>query len=346
MYLKNLALIQFKNYQHAKLAFSDEVNCFFGENGAGKTNLLDAIHYICLTKSAFNSVDLLQIKHDHHFFTLKAEVGVQGKSLNVNCVFEAGKKKRMEINGKWYGKLSDHIGLLPIVMIAPDDTVIITGGSEDRRKFFDNMMCQTDKTYLQQLIRYQHFLKQRNALLKHFAEGKGVDKKQLEPYNRELINLSRSIFISRDTFTKNFRPLFKSHYEALSGAKEKVSIQYKSDVQSPEFEREFTFSLEKDLQNKRTGKGIHKDDFLFDLEGHPLKKYGSQGQKKSYLISLKLAQFFIFKEIKQTKPVLLLDDIFDKLDESRIGHLMKSVSKKEFGQIFITDARPERSRKI
>ncbi|MEX2512030.1 MAG: DNA replication and repair protein RecF [Cyclobacteriaceae bacterium] len=346
MYLKNLELIQFKNYQHSKLDFSEEVNCFFGDNGAGKTNLLDAIHYICLTKSAFNSVDQLQIKHDHHFFTLKGEVWVQGKSLNVNCVFEAGKKKRMELNGKWYTKLSDHIGLFPIVMIAPDDTVIITGGSEERRKFFDNMMCQTDKTYLHRLIRYQHFLKQRNALLKKFSEGKSLDKNQIEPYNCELINLSKTIFKARDTFCNNFQPLFSSHYKAISGAKEQVSIQYKSDVQSPEFEMEFSLSLEKDLQNKRTGKGIHKDDFLFDLEGYPIKKFGSQGQKKSFLISLKLAQFFIFKEIKQTKPVLLMDDIFDKLDESRIGHLMERVAKKEFGQLFITDARPERSRKI
>jgi len=344
MYLKNLELIQFKNYQHEKLDFSFEVNCFFGENGAGKTNLLDAIHYLCLTKSAFNAMDSQQIKHNHHFFTLKGEVKIQNRILAVSCIMESGKKKKIEVNGKPYSKLSDHIGLLPVVLIAPDDTVIINGGSEERRKFIDSMMCQTDKVYMQKLIKYHHYLKQRNALLKQFAEGKTLDKVLMEPFDRQIVSLSKSLFLDRSSFIEKFIPIFNNHYKAISGNKENVSMDYQSDVQNPDFKRDFDSSLDRDITNKRTGKGIHKDDFNFKLSGYPLKKYGSQGQKKSFLISLKLSQFFIFKEIKQTKPLLLLDDIFDKLDDLRINHLLDRVAKQEFGQIFITDARPERSR--
>ncbi|SEJ18930.1 DNA replication and repair protein RecF [Cyclobacterium xiamenense] len=346
MHLKNLELIQFKNYEREQLEFNAEVNCFFGENGAGKTNLLDAIHYLCLTKSAFLPLDSHHIRHQGSFFTLKAVFERENKTLSVTCAFESNKKKRLEVNGKPHDRLSEHIGLLPLVMIAPDDTQIITGGSEERRKFFDGMICQTDSHYLQLLIRYQHYLKQRNALLKRLAEEKRPDRLQLSPYNHRLIQLSSEIHALRQRFLEAFNPYFLDHYAAISGARETVGIGYKSQVGEPDFDTRFEASINQDLTLKRTSMGIHKDDFVFQLNNYPIKKYGSQGQKKSFLISLKLAQFFIFKDLKGTKPILLLDDIFDKLDDQRIFHLMARVAKKEFGQLFITDARPERSKEI
>lgn len=346
MYLKNLELIQFKNYEREQLEFNSEVNCFFGKNGAGKTNLLDAIHYLCLTKSAFLSLDSHHIQHDSGFFTLKGVFEREDKILDVSCIVESNKKKRLEVNGKPYHRLSEHIGLLPLVMIAPDDTQIITGGSEERRKFFDGMICQTDIHYLQLLIRYQHYLKQRNSLLKRLAEEKRLDRLQLSPYNHQLVQLSIEIHALRKNFLEAFRPYFLDHYAAIAGQLESVDIAYKSQVSEADFASNFESSLEQDLSLRRTSRGIHKDDFVFQLNGHPIKKFGSQGQKKSFLISLKLAQFFIFNAIKGTKPILLLDDIFDKLDDQRIFHLMARVAKKEFGQLFITDARPERSKEI
>lgn len=346
MHLKDLKLTQFKNYQKAQLVFSPEMNCFFGVNGAGKTNLLDAIHYLCLTKSAFNTVDLQSIQHKSDFFSIKGTFDMDGKSLEIKCIQEAGKKKQFEANGKTYTKLSEHIGLLPLVLIAPDDTVIINGGSEERRKFFDSLMCQTDKIYLDDLINYQYCLKHRNALLKSFSEGKRFDRLLLEPFDRKLIQLAKSLFSARKTFTEKYTPMVTDHYMAISGKKEASGIEYQSDLSKEGYEQHFFQSLEKDLLLKRTSMGIHKDDYNFQLEGHSLKKFGSQGQKKSFLISLKLAQFDVFKKIKGAKPILLLDDIFDKLDDFRISHLMERVAKKEFGQIFITDARPERSKEI
>lgn len=346
MYLKNLKLIQFKNFQDLDLVFNQGVNCFFGTNGAGKTNLLDAIHYLCLTKSAFIPTDSHHIKHGEAFFTIKGEFELKEKELGINCFFEGGRKKRIEVNGKPYTKLSDHIGLLPLVIIAPDDTEIINGGSEERRKFFDGMICQADQNYLHILIRYQQNLKQRNALLKRFAEEKRMDKLQLEPYNEQLLKLSKDINRTRHAFLSKFLIHFHKHYASISGAKEMVNIEYQSQVDKDSFDLDFINNLNKDLLLKRTGFGTHKDDFNFTLNGKQIKKFGSQGQKKSFLISLKLAQFYIFKEIKGTKPILLLDDIFDKLDDFRIHHLMTAVANNEFGQLFISDARPERSVEI
>ncbi|SHM56234.1 DNA replication and repair protein RecF [Cyclobacterium lianum] len=346
MHLKNLELIQFKNYPKVQVEFSEEVNCFFGENGAGKTNLLDAIHYLCLTRSALLPLDSYHVMHGKEFFTIKGDFESHQQPLSVNCVFESSKKKRISLNGKPYQRLSEHIGLLPLVLIAPDDTLMINGGSEERRKFFDGMISQTDSHYLQLLIRYQHYLKQRNALLKRFAEEKRTDKAQLLPYDTQLVSLSQAIFEKRAAFLTEFFPYFADHYRAISGEKESVSISHESQVRKDNFSQSFAQSLERDVLLKRTHFGIHKDDYLFRLDKHPLKKFGSQGQKKSFLISLKLAQFFIFKMIKGTKPLLLLDDIFDKLDDRRIFHLMDRVARKEFGQLFITDARPERSKEI
>jgi DNA replication and repair protein RecF len=346
MHLKNISLRQFKNFSAERFEFSEEVNCFLGQNGAGKTNLLDAIHYLCLTKSAFQSVDQLQMLHGTAFFLVKGCFIQEDKILELDCSMESGKKKQLVLNGKPYQKMSDHIGLFPVVLIAPDDTSLIRDGSEERRRFFDNMLCQLSSNYLNQLVRYQHFLKQRNALLKQFHESGKKDLSLLEPYTRELIQLAEAIHRRRFAFIKNFTPGIQAHYSFIAGKSEKTNITYSSDAGEKTFEKDFRSSLEKDLLLKRTNLGIHKDDYLFTIGDYSLKKFGSQGQQKSYLISLKLAQFDALKAEKNQKPILLLDDIFDKLDDVRIGQLMKLVAKKDFGQLFITDARPERSIKI
>ncbi|AWW30798.1 DNA replication and repair protein RecF [Echinicola strongylocentroti] len=346
MHLKHLQLIQFKNYEKAQVAFSGEINCFLGINGSGKTNLLDAIHYLSLTKSAFNSVDMQNIQHDQSFFSMKGHFEKAGKTVEIQCILEAKKKKQVLNNGKAYDKMSEHVGLLPVVMIAPDDTTLIKEGSEERRKFFDSLLSQLDKNYLLQLMRYQHFLKQRNALIKQFAEQDRMDKSLLEPYDLELIGLSKWLFQEREAFIDRFKPFLLHHYEEISGNREQVAIRYESQVRQSDFENHFHNCLKKDLLLKRTNAGIHKDDFVFTIDGYPLKKFGSQGQQKSFLIALKLAQFQVFKEETGTKPLLLLDDIFDKLDDFRIGKMMDLVADHAFGQLFITDARPERTKKI
>ncbi|SIS62594.1 DNA replication/repair protein RecF [Belliella pelovolcani] len=343
MHLKNLQLNQFKNYQSAKLEFSEEINCMVGINGSGKTNLLDAIHYLCLTKSAVNAQDNQNILHDMDFFTVFGEFEMAKNSLEIRCIVESGKKKQIIQNGKAVEKMSDHVGLLPVVMIAPDDTQLIKDGSEERRRFFDNMLCQLDKSYMDNLVRYQHFLKQRNALLKKFGETGRINKALLEPYDLELIKLSKLIAATRQEFVNAYKPLLLEHYADISGKRETIDIHYDTNCTAEDFERQFYQNQSKDLILRRSTMGIHKDDFVFEIDNYPIKKYGSQGQQKSFLIALKLAQFEIFHDKKNTKPILLLDDIFDKLDDLRIEKLMQLVADHRFGQLFITDARPERS---
>ncbi|EON75552.1 DNA recombination and repair protein RecF [Lunatimonas lonarensis] len=346
MYLKNIRLHQFKNYQEEKMVFSPDINCVTGLNGAGKTNLLDAIHYLCLTRSAFSAVDLNQVNHDADFFFLQGSFIAKDRTQEVKCVFERGKKKQVVVDGKVHEKMSDHIGLFPVVLIAPDDTALIRGGSEERRRFFDSILSQLDKTYLQDLIRYQHALKQRNALLKYFHENHRKDALLMEPYDREITRLSRSIHERRREFLSEFTPELLRQYRELVGKSESVSIHYRSDLEDPAFENCFASYLDRDIQLKRTQYGIHKDDFVFEIDGYALKKFGSQGQQKSMILGLKLSQFQLVKKHKKQTPILLLDDIFDKLDDKRIAQLMRMVADQGFGQLFITDARPERSRTI
>ncbi|MCH7407771.1 DNA replication/repair protein RecF [Belliella sp. DSM 111904] len=346
MHLKNLHLNQFKNYHSAKLEFSEEINCMVGINGSGKTNLLDAIHYLCLTKSALNTQDNQNILHNEAYFSLFGSFESENNTLDVRCIVESGKKKQLLQNGKIIEKMSDHVGTLPVVMIAPDDTSLIKEGSEERRRFFDNMLCQLDKSYMIALVRYQHFLKQRNALLKQFAESGRINKSHLEPYDVELIRLAKQISIARQNFIEAYKPMLLNHYAEISESREHVDIQYTTTCMEDSFEQQFVQNQSRDILLRRTSAGIHKDDFVFEIDQYPIKKFGSQGQQKSFLIALKLAQFEIFHTKKGTKPILLLDDIFDKLDDHRIEKLMLLVGDHRFGQLFITDARPERSIQI
>ncbi|RIW18594.1 DNA replication/repair protein RecF [Algoriphagus lacus] len=346
MFLEAIDLIQFKNHLKTQLVFSPQINCITGLNGSGKTNILDAIHYLSLTKSAVQSSDSLNISHGQDFFSIKGKFEIGGKPLEVRCTFESGKKKLIYQNGKALDKTSEHVGMIPLVLIAPDDTELIKGGSEGRRKFFDGLISQLDHPYLDQLIRYHHFLKQRNALLKQFADTGRRDLTLLGSYDQELIRLSVFLAKRRAKLLQEFAPLLQSHYSEISQGREKVSVSYETEALRSDFGEYFLSLRQKDLVTKNSNAGIHKDDFEFQIGEHSIRKIGSQGQQKSYIIALKLAQFQIFEKAKGEKPLLLLDDIFDKLDDERIAKLMDLVSRGTFGQIFLTDARPERSKGI
>lgn len=346
MYLKSLELLQFKNHEKTKLEFSAQINCIVGLNGSGKTNILDGIHYLSLTKSAVQSSDSLNVQHDKDFFLIKGLFELDQKPLEVRCTVELGKKKLIYQNGKALDKTSEHVGLLPVVLIAPDDTDLIKGGSEGRRKFFDGLLSQLDRFYLDKLIRYHHFLKQRNALLKQFAETGRRDFTLLDSYDSEMIELSLWISNRRKELLEEVAPLLQVHYAEISQGQEHVTINYETETLHSDFETYFKSLRKKDLITKNSNAGIHKEDFGFLIGDHPIRKIGSQGQQKSFIISLKLAQFKIFEKEKGEKPILLLDDIFDKLDDLRIAKMMELISQHTFGQIFLTDARPERSKKI
>ncbi len=346
MYLKSLELLQFKNHEKRKFGFSPQLNCLVGLNGCGKTNVLDAIHYLSLTKSSVQSSDSLNVQHDKDFFAIKGLFNLAEKNLEVRCTFELGKKKLVYQNSKALERTSEHVGVIPLVLIAPDDTEVIKGGSEGRRKFFDGLLSQLDHSYLDQLIRYHHFLKQRNALLRQFAETGRRDMTLLESYDDQMIRLSRLLALRRQSLLDEIAPLLQQYYEEISQGQEKVTVTYDTEALRDDFHTYFQDLRRKDLITKNSNAGIHKDDFRFQIGAHPIRKIGSQGQQKSFVISLKLGQFQLFEKAKGEKPLLLLDDIFDKLDDQRIAQLMSLISQGTFGQIFLTDARPERSRQI
>jgi len=337
MWLKNITLLNFKNYTDANLSFSRTVNAFVGNNGAGKTNLLDAIHYLCLCKGYFNPVDSQQIRTDTDLFLIQGDFERQEKNEKITCGVKRNQKKQFKRNKKEYDKLADHIGLFPLVMISPYDTNIIMEGSEERRRFMDNVISQTDPQYLDQLITYNKHLLNRNALLKQITMTRSYDPALLEIYNEQLVSHGVRIFDKRKQFMLDFIPLFDQYYKYLTNGSETVGLQYQSQLNDAEFSRLLEQTFEKDKALERTTSGVHKDDLIFTLSAMPLKKFGSQGQQKSFLIALKLAQYAYLQKHKNFKPLLLLDDIFDKLDDARMRKLMEMVSHQDFGQIFITD---------
>ncbi|GGH54741.1 DNA replication/repair protein RecF [Dyadobacter endophyticus] len=346
MWLEKLHLTYFKSYEEKAFTFGQHVNCIVGENGSGKTNLLDAIYFLTLTKSAFHNQDALGIRHINDFFLLDGVFNEQGKHIQITCSLQRGQRKVFMADKKHYERLSDHIGLFPVVLIAPDDTDLIREGSEERRRFFDGVLGQAVPGYLNDFLQYNKILTQRNGLLKLFAERNYLDEDLLETYNEPLIVLSQRIHRHRVTFMEKFVPLFYKFYEFLSSGHEKVDVIYESEVSSPDFPAEFRRNRSRDLHAQRTGKGVHKDEYVFEIDGVTLKKFGSQGQQKSFLIALKLAQFELLKEEKGKTPILLLDDIFDKLDDRRIHKLIELIDTGFLAQVFITDARPERSQRI
>jgi DNA replication and repair protein RecF len=346
MYLRQLSLINFKNYAEFETTFSEKVNCFVGDNGMGKTNLLDAIHYLSFCKSFFNPVDSQNIRHNEGFFVIKGQFDKWGEESEVYCGIKRQHKKVFKKNKKEYDRLSEHIGQFPLVMISPSDTELVHGSSELRRKFLDGIISQYDKFYLEKLIEYNQALRQRNALLKVFAENRAFDSESLDIWDEQLALHGSAILERRTQFLAEFIPLFNQHYKFISDQKEEVSLQYNDSLGGGGFKTALMTSLSRDRAAQHTTVGPHKDELEFKLGGHSLKKFASQGQQKSYLLALKLAQFEFIKLRKNTKPLLLLDDVYDKLDETRFTRLLELVSSDNFGQVFITDTHPARMNEL
>lgn len=342
MYLSRLHVFNFKNYTEAELEFSSGANCFSGNNGSGKTNLLDAIHYLGLCKSYFNPVDSQNIKHEESFFVVQGNFVHKGNENQVYCGLKRNQKKKFSFNKTEYSRLSDHIGLIPVVMISPTDHELITGGSEERRKLADSIISQYNKLYLDDLIAYNKALSQRNSLLKQFERNGGFDYSSLEIWDEQLITYGNRIHAERVSFISEFLPLFRNIFNYIADGSEKVEMEYSSQLNQDSFDDLLRQYRERDRIVQFTTAGIHKDDLEMKIHDHPIKKFGSQGQQKSFLIALKLAQFQFFSMKKGVKPILLLDDIFEKLDESRVTKLMELVSKENFSQIFITDTHSRR----
>ena len=346
MFLKELSLTNYKNFENLKFSFETKIVCFVGLNGVGKTNILDSIYHLSYTKSYFNPIPSQNIKHGETFFFISGTYLIKEKEENILISLKKGDKKRIKRNNKLYKKFSDHIGKIPLVIISPDDRNLIIEGSETRRKFIDGIISQTDKEYLNSLIDYNKTLKQRNALLKMFFNNTDDIKKTIDIYDSQLSLHSQKIYEKRIKFLDEFIPIFKIRYKELSNNKENVEIFYKSDIsEENNLYKLLKSSIEKDLRFQFTTKGIHKDDLNFKLDDFPIKKYGSQGQQKTFLIALKLAQFEYLSKL-ESNPILLLDDIFDKLDDTRVQQIINLVNEDKFNQIFISDTNKNRSENI
>ena len=346
MIIKNLKIFNFKNHSEKSFDFSQEINCFVGNNGAGKTNILDALHYLSMAKSFLGNLDAQNILHDSDFFAIEAEIQGEEKNDIIKVQLPKEGKKIIKKNDKTYERIADHIGFLPSVMISPYDANLISDGSESRRKFLDAMISQTDSDYLFALIQYQKTLQQRNALLKYFAKNRTFDLDSLEIYNEPLTKFGTQIFEKRQRFVASILPTIQHFYEIISKGNEKVTVIYESNLNEQNFEEILSENLEKDRVLTYTSRGIHKDDLRFEMNGNLIKKFGSQGQQKSFLIALKLAQIKRIKDITNKNPILLLDDIFDKLDDNRVSQLIELVNQQNFGQIFITDTHRERTESV
>lgn len=341
MYIQELSLVNFKNIEHAEFKFTDGLNCFIGNNGAGKTNLMDAIYYLSFCKSFLNPVDAQNIRFDEEYFMIQGRYSRLDSEEVIYCGLKRNQKKIFKRNQKEYKKLSEHIGLLPVIIITPFDTNLISGRSEERRRFIDSVISQYDAVYLDNLIRYNRALLQRNNLLKQFAGSGTFSVELIEIWDDQLVKYGCMIHHERLNFINRLKPVFQQYYQLISGGKESVGLTLQSDLLSNEYEQLLKDTLGKDRMLQYTSAGIHKDDFEFNLAGYPIRKFGSQGQKKTYLVALKLAQFDFMKEISGLTPILLLDDIFDKLDASRVEQIVKLVADDHFGQIFITDTNRE-----
>ena len=346
MHLKKLSLLNYKNLRDESFDFDARINCLVGRNGIGKTNVLDAIYHLAFGKSYFNPLAVQNIAHGEDFFVVDGEFEKDGRSHHVVCSLRKGQKKMLKHNGKPVEKISEHVGFIPLVMISPADRDLITEGSDERRKFIDLVISQLDQAYLATVIQYNKVLTQRNALLKYFAINRTHDADTLGVYNDQLNDLGRPVFEARQAFMREFVPIFERHYNTIAGSVENVGITYKSDLQEADYLALLSRSFPRDKVLQYTTTGIHKDDLIFEIEGHPIRKFGSQGQQKSFLIALKLAQFEFVKKRSGQHPILLFDDIFDKLDEFRVAKIVDMVNNDDFGQIFISDTHAARTEEI
>jgi DNA replication and repair protein RecF len=336
MHLQHLTLVNFKNYGQAEFEFSPRINCFIGNNGVGKTNVLDAIHYLCMCKSYFNAIDSQNIRTDAEFSVIQGAFTIRERTEEIYCAIQRLRNKIFKRNKKEYERLSDHIGLIPVVVISPADSCLITEGSDERRKFMNSVISQYDKQYLEDNIHYNHLLMQRNKLLKD-GSGKGIfDEETLMIYDDQILPYAERIYSKRKEFTSKLVPVFRNYYNYISLGHESVDLDFQSQLMNGSFGELLKSARTKDRILQYTTVGVHKDDLFLSLDGLPIKRIGSQGQQKTYLVALKLAQFDFIKEMNATLPIFLFDDIFDKFDEKRVKQIIRLVAEDHFGQIFIS----------
>lgn len=341
MKLAEIKLINYKNYRQLELGFSSKISCFCGPNGEGKTNLLDAIYYLCFTKSYFTHLEQQNLRHGEGYFRLEGSF-LGEEDLNVVVKLKSGSKKVVEANSVAYDKLSNHIGKIPAVIICPDDNKLILGGSEERRKLADSTLAQFDSDYLNALLAYNRALSQRNSLLKKMHENQRFQPDLLAIYDEQLCSYAPSIHKARSLLVESLQPPFQNLYNQISGNKEKVGLEYHSSLNEKLMNEILADNAQRDRYLQRTSKGVHRDDLVFTMDGRPIKRFGSQGQQKSYLLALKLSQYKVIKEASHRMPILLLDDLFDKLDKLRSKQLLHLLSGDDLGQVFITDTNPQR----
>jgi DNA replication and repair protein RecF len=346
MHLKKLSLLNYKNFEAINFDFDEKINCLVGFNGVGKTNILDSIFHLAYGKSYFNPIASQNINHQADFFVIDGEFEKLERSEKIVISVKKGQKKIIKRNAKAYERFSEHIGLIPVVIISPADRDLIIEGSETRRKFIDSIISQNDKVYLDLLMKYNKTLSQRNSLLKYFAANHTFDGDTLAIYNLQMSEMGKIIHKKRADFLDSFSPIFKERYQSISNDKEKVSIGYKSQLKDDDLPQLLEKNLQKDMALQYTSVGTHKDDLRLKINGHPVKKFGSQGQQKSYLIALKLAQYDFMKAQSKVNPILLLDDVFDKLDEKRVAQIVDLVTKDDLGQLFISDTHAERTENV
>lgn len=342
MHLRKLTLVNFKNIAQEEILPGEGINCFVGNNGAGKTNIIDAFYYLSMCKSSLPTTDGQNLRHGAEFFVLEGSyVSDREKGETVSCSYSRKGGKILKHNGKEYERLADHIGRIPVVIVSPADTALISDAAEERRRYLNGFISQLDRSYLAAVMRYNAVLGERNKLLKVSS-----DEDMLSIYDRQLSEHARTVHALRSRYVERLQPLVAAFYRTLSEDREQVLLEYRSELNDTPLETILLRNRQRDLINQYTTSGIHRDDLILKIGGYPLRKYGSQGQQKSFLIALKLAQYTIVAEECDERPILLLDDLFDKLDAGRVAQLLRLVSQPDFGQIVITDCNPTRLKRI
>lgn len=341
MHLKHLSAINFKSFSQVELELNPKINCFIGNNGQGKTNLLDAIYYLSMCKSAFNSSDRQVLRHGEQFFVIEGSYQRVSSNEDIYCGFKLDEGKIFRRNGKTYDRLADHIGFIPIVMVSPTDSALIDESGEERRKYMNGVISQYDRVYLDEVMRYNRLQAQRNSILKNHPHV-SFSYDLLEAIDDQLVRYAQTIHAKRSSFVEQLIPIFMDYYNRVSGGEERVSIAYRSHLNDGDFKTMLRNNIQRDRTLQFTSMGIHRDDMVLSIDGYPIRREGSQGQQKTFLIALKLAQFEFLSRVSGIKPLLLLDDIFDKLDMDRVGFLINQVAHDGFGQIFITDTSKNR----
>ncbi len=346
MQLEKLFLYNFRNYSEARFQFGSKINSFTGNNGVGKTNILDAIHYLSLCKSHLNSADNQNIRHEQDSFVIQGDFIRDGRQEQLTCVVKRGQKKVFRRNQKEYERLSDHIGWFPSTLISPSDNSLIGEGSEERRRFLDTCISQIDNIYLNQLIQYQKAVSQRNNLLKTFAATGSFKADMLELWDEQMIHHGEPVYQRRVEFIRELTPVFRFFYQAISGMDEKIELAYSSGMHKTPLRQLLSGTVSRDRILQYTSVGPHKDDLLWLIDGRPIRKFGSQGQQKTFLTALKFAHYDWIASKIPIRPVLLLDDLFDKFDQQRVENILRLVSAPRFGQIFITDTNTDRMKSL